>query len=144
MNERYGEQETRKVAERLLSVITAHPERATVIGLSGDLGAGKTTLAKSIAEMLGVQDTVQSPTFVIAKFYPTTGDVFNSLVHIDAYRIESIDELAPLGWQEILTRPGTIVIVEWPERIESALPDTAYRFMLSHDGDARTITHKNG
>ncbi len=144
MNERYGEQESKKVAERLLSIIKPHVDRATVVGLSGDLGAGKTTLTKAIAEILGVHDTVQSPTFVIAKFYPTTHDMFNSMVHIDAYRIESIDELAPLGWEEVLTRPRTIVIVEWPERIEGALPNDAYHFSLSHDGDNRTITHTNG
>lgn len=137
--ERYSEAETMRVAQRLLALLSPDPKRATVVGLSGDLGAGKTTLAKAIADQLGIQETVQSPTFVVAKFYqPTKGD-FSQLVHIDAYRIEDEKELDPLHLGEVFERPHTLVIIEWPERIKRALSEHAQYFLIEHDGDHRII-----
>jgi tRNA threonylcarbamoyladenosine biosynthesis protein TsaE len=138
---RYSEAETQRMAKAVLAAVAPHPERATVVGLSGDLGAGKTTLTQALARELGIAETLQSPTFVIAKFYPTAGGVFRELVHIDAYRIESDSELSPIGWDDILARPETLVVVEWPERIASALPAHAHRVVIEHDGDQRTISY---
>jgi len=117
---------------------TTH-DQATVLGLTGEMGAGKTTLAQAIARSLGVADTVVSPTFVIAKFYEATKGSFKALVHIDAYRIDSLDELGPIGFEDILAQPETLVIIEWPERIDAALPDQAVRLQIDHDEDKRTI-----
>lgn len=77
-------------------------ETATVIALSGDLGAGKTTLTQELARQLGVTDTVISPTFVIMKEYAITRGPYTQLVHIDAYRLESAAELERLGWRDLL------------------------------------------
>lgn len=140
MNTRYSQEEVAGVASSLLSMIVPNATGATIIGLSGDLGAGKTTLTQAIASTLGVTEAVQSPTFVIAKFYRLTNKAWDTLVHVDAYRIEQIDELKPLGWSELLSEPRTLVVVEWPERIESALPRDAYRFSINHEGELRRIT----
>jgi len=136
----YTESESQEVARKLLALIAPDETRATVVGLSGELGAGKTTLTQSIATLLGVQETVQSPTFVIAKFYPTTQGAFSHLIHIDAYRIEQEDELVPLGFAELLEQPNTLVVIEWPEKIEAALPGHTYRFAISHNDGARSIS----
>lgn len=136
---RYSEAETDKMAQSLLAALAPHPERATVVGLSGELGAGKTTLTQALARELGITDTLQSPTFVIAKFYPAPHGAFRELVHIDAYRIDHDNELAPIGWSEIMARPETLVVVEWPERIKGALPAHVHRFSIEHDGDHRII-----
>jgi tRNA threonylcarbamoyladenosine biosynthesis protein TsaE len=139
MEQTYTESETPTIARRILSLISPDQTGATVVALQGDLGAGKTTLTKTLANELGVQETVVSPTFVIAKFYETSGQSFQHLVHIDAYRIESTEELQPLGWNELLNHPNTLVVVEWPEHIQSALPKNMHHFSISHDGEQRTI-----
>lgn len=114
---------------------------ALVIGLHGDLGAGKTTFMKSFAEALGVKETIQSPTFVIMKIFNTSppspllikergrpslrgrGEVYEKLVHIDAYRLESGEELKKLGWEEMVKDPKNIICIEWPEKVEDILND---------------------
>ena len=93
-----------------------------VVALSGDLGAGKTTFTQQIAEILGVTETVTSPTFVIMKSYQTTDTVFQTFVHIDAYRIENDTEMRPLGFDELITKPNSLICIEWAERISTFLP----------------------
>jgi tRNA threonylcarbamoyladenosine biosynthesis protein TsaE len=134
----YSEADVEKVAQRLLTEFKRNDEEATVVGLEGDLGAGKTILTKAIAKELGVLETVVSPTFVIAKYYDAT-DHFTKLVHIDAYRIESETELQPLHWESILSQPNTLVIIEWPERISDSLPASTHRYKIEHEGDLRRI-----
>lgn len=122
-------------------VAKANENKATVVGFSGDLGAGKTTLIQAIARILGVKEHVTSPTFVLQKNYHLQEQFFDMLVHIDAYRIESLDELRTLRFQELLTQPRTLVLIEWPERIYEALPKDARIFKLDIvDEDFRKIT----
>lgn len=97
-------------------------ERAVLIALSGDLGAGKTTFVQQLAQILGVEETVTSPTFVIMKSYETTDTTFVRLVHMDAYRIEDDSELTPLNFSKVLAQPKTLVCIEWAERISAFLP----------------------
>jgi len=99
-------------------------KKAIVVGLSGDLGSGKTTFSQQIAEMLDVGDRVTSPTFVIEKIYETD-DIgkFEKLVHIDAYRIERAEEMDALRFNELLNTPNTLVLIEWPEKLEGLLPE---------------------
>ena len=100
-------------------------EKACVVGLSGDLGSGKTTFTQMAAKELGVIETVTSPTFVIEKIYPLDklgAGKFKKLIHIDAYRLESGKELLSLGWQEIISDPKNLILIEWPERVADILP----------------------
>lgn len=113
---------------------------ATVVTLTGDLGAGKTTLVQQLAKKLGVTEVVQSPTFTIYKIYDTNNDVFKTLVHMDAYRIDDTSELRPLNFYEILKQSKTIFCIEWAERIKEALPEKLVSLTLSHQGvDSREI-----
>ncbi len=100
-------------------------EAATILGLSGDLGAGKTTFTQQLAGLLGVKEDVTSPTFVIEKVYnlpePTLYG-FKKLIHIDAYRLDSGAELLSLGFKELLVSPHNLIIIEWPERVADVLP----------------------
>ncbi|MDB5188841.1 MAG: hypothetical protein JWM92_439 [Candidatus Nomurabacteria bacterium] len=138
MDRLYTESDTADIAREILGLLK-NGDRATVLALQGDLGAGKTTLTKVLAEQLGVQETVVSPTFVIAKFYDTPIGAFERMAHIDAYRIESLDELGPLGWETLLQQPDTLVIVEWPEKITDALPQEKIHFAITHEGEQRRI-----
>jgi tRNA threonylcarbamoyladenosine biosynthesis protein TsaE len=123
-----------------LKKLESAPQGATVLGLVGDLGAGKTTFTQVLARGLGVVDVVTSPTFLVMRSYPTTHPVFESLVHVDAYRIEDQSELVPLRFQDILTSTKTLVVIEWADRITVSLPATThwYRFTLAPDG-TRTV-----
>lgn len=138
MNLTYTQADAPGVARTLLESLVPG-ETATVLGLSGDLGAGKTTLTQEIARALGVQEQVVSPTFVIAKFYETTDARFTQLIHIDAYRIEEIAELQTLGFERMLALPNTLIIIEWPERVKELLPQSTAYFTISHDIDQRHI-----
>lgn len=126
-------------------LLTSHAEvdasHATVIGFTGNLGSGKTTLAQAVARVLGVTEHVTSPTFVLQKNYQLQQQPFDALVHIDAYRLESLDELGPLRFEELLTQPRTLVLIEWPERIQAALPSHTKIFKLNIvDEQTRQLT----
>jgi tRNA threonylcarbamoyladenosine biosynthesis protein TsaE len=108
-------------------------ERATVLALSGDLGAGKTTFVQQLAKYLGVTEPVTSPTFTILKRYETNDKKFTTLFHMDAYRLESEAELEPLQFSELFDLPNTIICIEWAEKIQSALPAETHYFQLAID-----------
>lgn len=115
--------------------------QAHVVGLSGDLGAGKTTLVQHIARALGVHDAVTSPTFVIAERYTIARSPFTSLVHIDAYRLTP-DEAHTIGWEEFSANPKNVVLVEWPENLGQAFPADARILALSVvDDHTRSISY---
>lgn len=99
-----------------------------VIALYGDLGAGKTTLAKAICRGAGVTGEVLSPTYALVHQY--AGDRF-PIYHLDLYRLSGPADLANLGWHDIL-RGDSVVIIEWPERAGDALPKDAVRIELEH------------
>lgn len=114
-----------------------------ILCLQGDLGAGKTTFTQQLGEVLGVSETIVSPTFTIMKQYETKHAVLKTLIHIDAYRLESVSEATPLYIQETITRPHTIACIEWPEMIQSVIPETAWKieFTILPDEKRRvTIT----
>lgn len=118
-------------------------DTATLVTLSGELGAGKTTFTQAVARALGVSDPVTSPTFVLEKIYELPeGTPFKKLVHIDAYRLKSGSELKPLGFDEVMKDPGTLVLLEWPERVADALPVPAVAITLTPLPDnARTLSY---
>lgn len=103
---------------------------ASVVVLQGDLGAGKTTFVQALGKELGVQSTIQSPTYVLMKSYPTSHSRFKTLVHIDAYRLEKPEEFAALNPDHFLSNSNTLVCVEWPEKVTGILPtpDVLLRF----------------
>ncbi len=114
-----------EVAQKFIADIALNNyavNEAMVIGLSGELGAGKTTFVQALAQELGVKDTVQSPTFTILKLYKTNHPKFKQLIHMDAYRIDSLLELEPLHFRDLLNSPETLFCIEWPEKIAKALP----------------------
>jgi tRNA threonylcarbamoyladenosine biosynthesis protein TsaE len=116
-----------------------------VVALSGDLGAGKTTLVQALARCLGITEVVTSPTFTIMKSYQIIGnESFSLLVHMDAYRLESLAELKPLRFDEVLANPKNLVCVEWAEKIAPVLPkDTIYLKIEIKAEDSREITITN-
>ena len=110
-----------------------------VLALRGDLGAGKTTLAQALLGALGVREDVTSPTYALVHEYASPRGPVH---HLDLYRLRDASQLAPLGWEDILRTRG-IVIVEWPERAEGALPAETQTVVLEHvagRGDVRRLS----
>ena len=105
-------EETKALAQRIADLLP----RPSLITLSGDLGAGKTTFTKSLRKEHGVKSTINSPTFTILKSYRMADGA--PLHHIDAYRLEGI--VQDLGFEECFDEG--VCVVEWPDYIEAALP----------------------
>lgn len=126
-----SEKETKEIAKKLVIKILNFKKHkgAVVLGLSGDLGTGKTIFTKNFAKALGVKETVKSPTFNIMKRYKA-GDYF--LYHLDVYRINNPKDILDLGWREIIDDSENIVIVEWAEKVRKILPKGHFWLKLSH------------
>jgi tRNA threonylcarbamoyladenosine biosynthesis protein TsaE len=149
--------ETKNFAKRYIEGILksrTKSSEALIIGLYGNLGSGKTAFTQGMAEALGILDHVTSPTFVIQKIYPLMHSLsngksqdfaqdfstFTHLIHIDAYRLESADEMEHLGWHQIANNQRNIIIIEWPEKIEALLPANHIRLKFTFiDENTRQI-----
>ncbi len=136
----YSLEEFTEEAKRFVARVSPHSKNAVVVTLSGELGAGKTTFVQGVAKALGVGESVMSPTFVIEKIYKPERQKFQRLIHIDAYRIKSAQDLEVLGWKELLADTGNIIVLEWPERVEGAIPTDAIRIKFDIVDDGRIIT----
>jgi tRNA threonylcarbamoyladenosine biosynthesis protein TsaE len=107
---------TRAYARELAAVLRA----GDLVVLTGPLGAGKTTFTQGLGEGLGVRGQVASPTFIIARVHPSLGDG-PALVHVDAYRLGSLDELDALDLDESLE--DSVTVVEWGEGLAEVLSE---------------------
>ncbi|HYF97353.1 MAG TPA: tRNA (adenosine(37)-N6)-threonylcarbamoyltransferase complex ATPase subunit type 1 TsaE [Coxiellaceae bacterium] len=102
-----------------------------VIYLEGNLGAGKTTLVRALLQQLGYKGTVKSPTYTLVEEY--TFPEFE-IFHFDLYRLKNLDELFGMGFEEYL-KPRSICLIEWPEKLGSALSeDLKISFSLAEPG----------
>ncbi|RYD15371.1 MAG: tRNA (adenosine(37)-N6)-threonylcarbamoyltransferase complex ATPase subunit type 1 TsaE [Lysobacteraceae bacterium] len=111
-----------------------------VVYLRGDLGAGKTTFARALLQALGVGERVKSPTYSLIESY-RTGDL--DIHHLDLYRIADPGELEWLGL-DALWRPGSLVLVEWPQRGGDRLPAADLVLSLAHAGIRRDLVAESG
>lgn len=129
------------LAEKVTSILKYKGKtNATVLLLQGDLGAGKTTFTKSLAKALGVdEDEVHSPTFILKKEYATAHPTFSKIVHVDAYRFNSPEEAKVLRLEDNLKEAGTLMVIEWPERMTYIRPDMVLTFEIE-DEMTRNIT----
>jgi tRNA threonylcarbamoyladenosine biosynthesis protein TsaE len=99
-----------------------------LITFEGDLGAGKTTFIQAVVRGLGVSQPATSPTYsLVHRYHGARGPVF----HLDCFRLRSPDEAADLDWEGLLSE-GDAILIEWPERAGSWIPQPGRRFRLSH------------
>ena len=118
-----------------------------VILLQGELGAGKTTFSQNVLKFLGAQGPFTSPTFVIMKKYElprhkTQDTRYKFVYHFDCYRVGAQDVL-DLGWEEIISNPRNLVLVEWPERIEEILPENSLKILFEVKGENERVVNIN-
>ncbi len=150
------EEELQTVATRVLELLIKQKDinGISVLALSGDLGAGKTSFMKVLAHAIGVVEEVTSPTFVVMNHYEIESDTgaqktefFAHLYHLDAYRIEEQDEMRVIHFDEILKTEHALVCIEWAERIKELLPAHTMFMDIALDGQSeteRTITLSYG
>ena len=113
-----------------------------VVTLRGELGAGKTTLARAICRGYGVPNEVTSPTFTLVHEYRGA----RSLVyHLDLYRLKGPDDVANIGWDDVMSSEA-LVLIEWPERAAELLPPDHVPILLQHlpDDPARRLLYAGG
>lgn len=121
-----SEEETKEVGRKLGKIATT----GTVISLRGPLGAGKTIIAKGIAEALGITEAIVSPTFTLVQEYEGRLPMH----HLDLYRIDGIEDFEGIGGEELLYSAG-ITVIEWSEKIEELLPSETIRVTLQIQKD---------
>ncbi len=141
-------QETQELARKFAKELRS----GDVVALYGDLGGGKTTFVQGLAEGLGIEKRIISPTFIIVRKYDfkrkmqnakckATAQNFKSFYHIDLYRIESERYLEGLGIEEIINDPKNIVVIEWAEKLRNTLPKKRWDIKFEYlDEDKRKIT----
>ena len=126
-----SEQETKELGVRLGRSVPS----GTVVSLQGPLGAGKTVIAKGIAEALQINEAIVSPTFTLVQEYVGT----MPLHHMDLYRLHGIDDFSGIGGEELLYSDG-ITLIEWSEKIEDILPPGTVRVKIAiGDNGSRDI-----
>ncbi|MBZ0203543.1 MAG: tRNA (adenosine(37)-N6)-threonylcarbamoyltransferase complex ATPase subunit type 1 TsaE [Ignavibacteria bacterium] len=101
----------------------------SIVAMFGDLGSGKTQIVKGVCNALGVKQTVNSPTFIIVNEY--TASDSKLIYHFDLYRMRSLDEILEMGFKEYLDE-NSIVLIEWPEKVEDILPANAVKIHIAH------------
>ncbi len=105
-----------------------------ILALYGDLASGKTTLTRGLAEGFQANQPATSPTFTLINEYPGT----LTLYHFDCYRIKDAREILYLGFEEYLDMEG-VVVVEWPQKVETFLPEDTIRVILTRSGTGDNI-----
>ncbi len=120
-------EETQELAKSWLNSLPMVNDEATIVGLYGNLGSGKTTFTQSLARELGIQTDITSPTFVIEKIYETKHPHFKRLIHIDAYRLASGSELQVLNFEELVNNANNLIVIEWPENVKEILPESHHK-----------------
>lgn len=118
----------------ILKTLLAEKSRPIVLALEGELGSGKTTFVQGLARNLGIKEKVQSPTFVLIKWFKLSRRhlPFRHLVHVDAYRLESLAEARRLGLRDAFRDPDAVVVIEWANRIKKLIPKSAVRIKFEH------------
>ena len=116
-------------------------DQNTVFAFRAEMGAGKTTFIKAICEELGVEDTINSPTFSIVNEYRSA--TAELIYHFDCYRIKKIDEAIDFGFEDYMDS-GALCFIEWPENVEDLLPgDTVNVYIKVEEDGSRIVTWEN-
>jgi tRNA threonylcarbamoyladenosine biosynthesis protein TsaE len=105
-----------------------------IVYLQGELGSGKTTLARGLLREMGITGTVRSPTYTLLECYESIG---HRVLHIDLYRLTDAADLAPLGLRDESV-PGVLMLIEWPERADELLPRPDLKITLAVAPAGRT------
>jgi len=134
-------EDTEKAAYSIARIVTGKIKGKNIVCLKGELGAGKTVFARALSKALGIDEKiVKSPTYTYLREYKGKGF---TVYHFDFYRLQETDELVLNEIIEIIEKGDSVVIIEWPEKIEHILPDSKIEIKMDICGkNKRTITIK--
>jgi len=133
-----NEKETFDFAKEYLKTLKG----GDIVGLVGNLGAGKTVFSKGIASGLGIKEEITSPTFVYMKIYDVNNhSTIKKLCHIDAYRIEDEHIIVNIGALEYFNNPNVLTIIEWVDKVMDSVKKNVILVNLSVSGDDRIIKY---
>lgn len=129
------EEDIKTLAHKVVQVLSIkETSKAKVVLLDGDLGAGKTTFTKELADAIGIdKHSVNSPTFILKKEYKTDHAYFRKLIHVDAYRFNTFQEAKVLRLEDDLKEPYTVIAIEWPSKINHLKADVTLVFNIVDD-----------
>lgn len=136
------EEDLEDIAKKVLDTLSDSASlSAKVIFLEGDLGAGKTTFTKALAQSMGItKEDVHSPTFILKKEYKSDHHFFKKLIHIDAYRFDDPREAAVLKMESDYSNPTSLIVIEWPSKLGGVIDeDISLSFSVIND-DTREVT----
>ncbi|MBI2473597.1 tRNA (adenosine(37)-N6)-threonylcarbamoyltransferase complex ATPase subunit type 1 TsaE [Candidatus Uhrbacteria bacterium] len=137
MYQSHNEEETKQIARRFASTLKG----GETVFLKGDLGTGKTTFVRGVAEYFGFGGVVRSPTFTIMNRYSIDQGPIKVILHMDFYRIEDPSEFTALALEEELGRPDTIAFIEWPEKDTQQFVFATYQIHFSCTGSIHEIEY---
>lgn len=127
--------ETQKLGKNLAKKL----QGGEIIGLSGNLGAGKTVFCKGVAQGLGIKQNITSPTFVLWRVYKVSKDRnIKYFCHLDLYRLQKPKEILALGIEEYWQRDDTVFLIEWVEKIKQYLPNKQSCIVKFEIGNQKT------
>jgi len=106
-------------------ILKTKTKKGLIIGLEGDLGGGKTTFLQGLAKGLEIKERILSPTFVILRRFKIKSPRFKNLYHIDCYRIRKPREILDLEFEDVISNPQHIVVIEWSDKIKKFLPKSS-------------------
>ena len=130
-------EETIELGQKFGALLT----KGSIVGFFGNMGSGKTTMIKGVTHGLGVKELVKSPSFVVITEYQGKLPVY----HIDLYRINQLNELSEIGFEQYLYADG-VSLIEWADRAENLLPDNTIKInieIINHNQRKITITNFN-
>ena len=132
----HNEEETKHIAREFAKTLKG----GEVVFLNGELGAGKTTFVRGVAEAFGFDKPVRSPTFTIVNRYQVSEVKIKQILHVDLYRIEDPDDMIPLALEEELHAPDTVSFLEWPQKDVTNSISPTHRIAFTTQENNRTIT----
>ena len=130
----YNFKETQQLAKEFAKqILWQGPKKsAIIVSLAGDLGSGKTTFVQGFADGAGVKEKILSPTFNIIKKFNICNSKFKNFYHIDAYRLNSPQELLDLGLADLIKNPQNIILIEWADKVMGVLPSETIFIKFFH------------
>lgn len=123
--------DTENIAQDLLSSLADK----SILALSGNLGAGKTTFVKFLAKALGLEENITSPTFVLLKAYDIDFADFKKFVHVDCYRLDAKEDLADIGLQDYVADTSNLLLIEWADKINNLPQDKVLNIRIEILGE---------